>query len=66
MATLVAAYKLLIHNQRRWRIGRTYWFSWEDDPPPVCYYCATGGLFTVDLQPKPAWYGYVGVTGGQP
>jgi hypothetical protein len=63
--TLVAAFKMLIENRRRWKIGRTYWFPWEDDPPPTCYYCATGGLFTSDLQPKPAWYGYVGVTGGQ-
>jgi hypothetical protein len=66
MTTLVDAFKMLIENQRRWRIGRTYWFSWEDGPPPTCYYCATGGLFTVNLTPKPAWYGYVGVTGGQP
>jgi hypothetical protein len=64
-ATLVAAFKMLIENQRRWKIGRTYWFPWEDAPPPACYYCVTGGLFTTDLRPKPAWYGYVGVTGGQ-
>ncbi len=63
---LVAALKMLIANQRRWKIGRTYWFSWEDVPPPACYYCTTSGLFTADLTPKPAWYGFVGVTGGQP
>ena len=65
-ATLVAAFNMLIENQRRWKIGRTYWFPWEDDPPPACYYCVTGGLLTKDLQPKPAWYGYLGVTGGRP
>ncbi len=64
--TLVSAFQMLIQNRRQWKIGRTYWFPWEDDPPPACYYCATGGLFTTDLQPKPAWYGYVGVAGGRP
>ena len=63
---LVGAYEMLMANQRAWRIGRTYWFSWEDDPPPTCYYCSTSGLFTVGLTPKPSWYGYVEMTGGQP
>jgi hypothetical protein len=63
---LVAALKMLIKNRRRWNIGREYWFSWEDVPPPACYYCTTSGLFTADLAPKPAWYGYVAVTGGRP
>ncbi len=63
---LISAYEMLITHQRAWRIGRTYWFSWEDDPPPTCYYCSTSGLFTVNLTPKPAWYGYVEMSGGQP
>ena len=63
---LVAAYRMLINHQRSWRIGRTYWFSWEDEPPPTCYYCSTSGLVTVNLTPKPAWYGYVEVAGGRP
>ena len=63
---LVAAFKMLIANQRRWRIGRTYWFSWEDVLPPACFYCTTSGLFTADVTPKPAWYGFVQVSGGQP
>jgi polysaccharide biosynthesis protein PslG len=65
-AILVAALKMLINNRRRWNIGREYWFSWEDVPPPACYYCSTSGLFTADHSPKPAWYGYVGVARGRP
>jgi hypothetical protein len=64
---LVGAYKMLIANQRRWKVARTYWFSWDDVPPgPGCFYCHTSGLFTSTGTPKPAWYGFVGVTRGKP
>ncbi len=63
---LVAAYKTLIANQRRWRIGRTYWFSWEDVLPPACFYCTHSGLFTVSDVPKPAWYGFLQISRGRP
>ena len=63
---LVNAYRILIARQRRWRIGRTYWFSWSDAHPPACFYCTSSGLFTVDGKPKPAWYGFVGITHGKP
>ena len=65
---LIAAYKMLIAKRRRWRIGRAYWFSWDDIPAnePACFYCHTSGLFTADGNPKPAWYGFVKVAHGKP
>ena len=65
-AMLIGAYKMLKANQRSWRIARTYWFSWDDDDPNGCFYCASSGLFTVDGAAKPAWYGFVGITHGKP
>ncbi len=65
---LVDAYKLLIANWRRWKITRTYWFSWDDIPAnqPACFYCHSSGLFTANGTPKPAWYGFVQVSRGKP
>ena len=62
---LIGTYKLLIGHWRRWKITRTYWFSWDDDPNG-CFYCTHSGLFTVDGTPKPAWYGFVKISHGQP
>jgi hypothetical protein len=65
---LVAAYKVLKANWRRWKISRTYWFSWDDVPAnePACFYCHSSGLFTSAGAPKPAWYGFVQVSRGKP
>jgi hypothetical protein len=63
---LAGAYKTLISHQRRWRVARTYWFSWDDVPPPACFYCTNSGLFRVDGTPKPAWYSFVKFSHGKP
>ncbi len=64
---LVDAYRMLIAHQRRWRIARTYWFSWDDDSKPdACFYCSSSGLFTTNGQAKPAWYGLAKITRGKP
>ena len=65
---LVNAYKLLISHWRRWKITRTYWFSWDDIAAnePACFYCHSSGLFTAAGNPKPAWYGFVQVSHGKP
>lgn len=66
-AELIAAYKMLATNQRKWKIGRTYYFSWGDSPAlNTCSLCYTSGLFTVSDKAKPSWYGLVKLTGGSP
>ena len=40
------AYTMLRRNRARWKIGRTYWFSWDDDPGSNCAICGGSGLFT--------------------
>ncbi len=62
---LTLAYRLLKKNRARWRIGRTYWFSWDDDPTTSCAICKGSGLFTYAGKPKPAWYAFVKQTGGR-
>ncbi len=57
---------MLRRNRARWRIGRTYWFSWDDDPDSNCAICGGSGLFTFAGKPKPAWYAFVKQTGGKP
>lgn len=63
---LEVAYRMLKRNRVRWRIGRTYWFSWDDDPQTSCAICTGSGLFTSAGKPKPAWYAFVKLTGGRP
>ena len=36
-------------NRAQWRIGRTYWFSWDDNPGG-CGICGGSGLFTYRRQ----------------
>ena len=62
---LQLAYTMMRKNRARWRIGRTYWFSWDDNPGG-CGICGGSGLFTIAGKPKPAWYAFVKQTGGKP
>jgi polysaccharide biosynthesis protein PslG len=55
---LKKAYRLLIHNRKRWHLKRVYWFMWRDASPDDnvnCSFCTSAGLFTYDFKPKPAW-----------
>jgi hypothetical protein len=52
---------MVLHNRRRWNLGRLFWFQWRDlpasTPPGYCNssVCKTAGLFKSDGTPKPAW-----------
>jgi Glycosyl hydrolase catalytic core len=55
-------------SRRRHRLGvrRLMWFSWRDGAISVtgqCQFCASNGLFTEDLRPKPAWRAFKRFTG---
>ena len=60
---LRGAFRLLRHNQRRWRIRRVYWFS-VDDLDGSCNFCGGSGLFRSRSRAKPAWHAYVHFAGG--
>jgi polysaccharide biosynthesis protein PslG len=64
---LKAAYRYLLANRRRLKLDAVYWFSWKDSNL-YCSYCDSVGFFSEGsgLLPKPAWYAFVGITGGQP
>lgn len=53
---LKGAFRLLIHNQRRWHIQGVYWFS-INDYAGLCNFCGGSGLFHGEAA-KPAWFAY--------
>jgi len=65
------SFKLILHNRKRWRIGRVIWFEWRDPPRDIpdhggCSFCLSSGLFRYALKPKPAWGVYQHFTGALP
>jgi hypothetical protein len=60
-------YRLMKRSARRLHLQRAFYFSFADWVPQ-----GTGtwqghmGLFSLDGQPKPAWYAYARAAGGQP
>jgi hypothetical protein len=65
VAQLKGAFKLLVKNQRKWRIQRLYWFS-IDDHGAACNFCDGSGLFGDGFVPKKSWFAYVRFAGGTP
>jgi hypothetical protein len=64
---LTQAFRLLLEERRRWRLERVIWYTWRDnDVQPSCSVCRYSGLFTADLQPKPAWAKFARFAGGSP
>lgn len=62
---LKKSYRVLIHNRKRWRLKRVYWFLWRDaapDAPVNCSFCKSAGLFRYDFSPKPAWQTFLNIT----
>jgi RTX calcium-binding nonapeptide repeat (4 copies) len=59
---LAEAFSLILKLQRRARIQRVYWYSWEDIANS-CNFCESVGLFDEAGQPKRAWYRYVSFSG---
>jgi polysaccharide biosynthesis protein PslG len=55
---------LLAKNRKRMKIAGVVWYSWRDLPGGIWFNHT--GLFTEDLNPKPSWSAFVGLTGGQP
>jgi hypothetical protein len=54
-----SALKLLVKNQRRWKIRRVLWFTWSDltqhqTDVSGCGFCKETGLVDIHLKPKPA------------
>lgn len=59
---LQRAFRVFIHNRRKWSLKRVYWFLWRDaapDAPVNCSFCKSSGLFTYDYKPKPAWQAFL-------
>jgi hypothetical protein len=55
---------LLAKNRKRTKIAGVVWYSWRDLPGGIWFNHT--GLFTEDLNPKPSWSAFVGLTGGRP
>lgn len=61
-AYLRKSFRLLAANRKRLHIPGVVWYSWRDVPGPIWFFHT--GLFTQDLDPKPSWNAFVGLTGG--
>jgi len=58
---LNSSFRLIVHNRKRWNIGRLFWFSWRDGGTYAtgsCDFCASAGLLDADAHRKPAFYAY--------
>jgi hypothetical protein len=55
-------YSLMAANRGRLKIAGVIWYSWRDVPGGIWFNHT--GLFTSDLDPKPSWDAFVGLTGG--
>jgi hypothetical protein len=64
---LAKSFRLFIEERRRWRLERVIWYTWRDnDVQPNCAVCSHSGLFTSNLEPKPAWGKFARFAGGSP
>ena len=63
-ADLTRSYRLLLKTRKRLRLTGVVWYSWRDLPGLIWFNHT--GLFDVDMNPKPSWYAFVGLTGGTP
>jgi polysaccharide biosynthesis protein PslG len=54
------AYRLVLHNRRRWHVSGLDWFTWRDaaSSDPHCVFCEYGGLLADEGAPKPAWWAF--------
>jgi hypothetical protein len=58
------SFGLLASNRKRLRIAGVVWYSWRDVPGGIWF--DNTGLFTQNLDPKPAWRTFTALTGGEP
>jgi hypothetical protein len=64
---LQRAFNRIIGARPTWLVDRIVWYTWRDNSLFAnCNLCRSSGLLRQDLTPKPAWYTYVGFTGGTP
>lgn len=64
---LEKTYKMLLNKRGPWNIQGGLWYTWRDPGSTVkeCVWCRSAGLFDGDLDPKPAWKAFTGLSGGQ-
>jgi polysaccharide biosynthesis protein PslG len=64
---LMQSFRLFLEQRRSWKLERVIWYTWRDNEvQPNCAVCRYSGLFTSDLQPKPAWGKFARFAGGHP
>jgi hypothetical protein len=64
---LQQAFTFIKRHWSEYNLRRVHWYSFRDsDPVAGCSFCDSVGLLYRNFSPKPAWYKFVGFTGGQP
>lgn len=64
-ARLSQSYRWLRSNRGRLNVQTVAWFSWRDSASSICSWCASSGLFSEALAPKPSWRALTRLTGGR-
>jgi hypothetical protein len=63
---LKKAFALFERQANAWNIAGVHWYSWQDLPAPgLCEFCYEAGLLTYSRDPKPSYYAFSDVAGGQ-
>ena len=55
---LKEAFKYFAKRRGKLNTELVVWFSWRDSKDKICDWCATSGLYTKSLKPKPSWRAY--------
>lgn len=58
---LKRSFKLVLRKQKRWHIGRLFWFDWRDPVPGThggCSFCDSSGLLRHNHRPKPSYQAF--------
>jgi polysaccharide biosynthesis protein PslG len=61
---LQQTFEALTKARKRLDIAGAIWFSFRDQSGP--WWLDNAGMFTAWLKPKPAYYAFIGLTGGEP
>jgi len=63
---LQSSFELMANNAAAWKLAGVIWYAFRD--PGIgyedCPFCSSAGLLEEGGEPKPAWFAYLGFTGG--
>jgi hypothetical protein len=59
---LQQTFRYFVRARNKLNLKLVAWFSWRDSATSICDWCASSGLYTKGLRPKPAWRAFTKLT----